>query len=97
MGTPSGFDMASYSVIEQNTSVGSVCSTETLVMRTTQCSQPMSSIVLCPSVTDVSAISVHDKAAGKGDNKVVTTLLTCIQYQMGGHSDTLSLLLACLF
>ena len=48
----------SHSVIEQNTSF---CSTETpLVMKTTQCSQQMSSIVMCPSVTDVSAISVLD-------------------------------------
>ena len=78
----------SHSVIEQNTSVGSFCSTEILVMRTTQCSQQMSSIVLCPAVTDVSAISVHDRATGKDVNKLVTTSLPCIQYQMGEHSDT---------
>ena len=87
-GTPTRFDMLSHSVIEQNTSVGSFYSTEILVMRTTQCSQQMSSIVLCPAVTDVSAISVHDRTTGKGVNKLVTTSLPCIQYQMGEHSDT---------
>ena len=87
-GTQSGFDMGSYSVIEQDTSVGSFCSTETLVMRTTQCSQQMSSIVLYPSVSDVSAISVLDRASGNCDNKLVSTSLPCVQYQMGEHSDT---------
>ena len=89
-GIPTGFDMMSHSVIEQNISVGSFCSTEILVMRTTQCSQQMPSIVLCPAVTDVSAISVHDRATGEGVNKLVTTSLPCIQYQMGEHSDTQS-------
>ena len=84
----SGFDMVSHSVIEQNTSIGSFCSTETLVMRTTQCSQQMSSIVLCPSVSDVSAISVLDRVSGNSDNKLVTTSLPCVQYQMGEHSNT---------
>ena len=42
--------------------------------------QQMSSIVVCPSVTDVSAISVHDRATGSGDNKLVTTSLPCIHY-----------------
>ena len=87
-GIPTGFDMMSHSVTEQNTSVGSFCSTEILVMRTTQCSQQMSSIVLCPAVTDVSAISVLDRATRKGVNKLVTTSLPCIQYKMGEHSDT---------
>ena len=87
-GTQSGFNMASHSVIEQNTSAGSFCSTEMLVMRTTQCSQQLPSIVLCPSVLDVSAISVQDRASGNGDNELVTTSLPCVRYQMGEHSDT---------
>ena len=73
MGTPSGVDMMSYSVIEQNTSVGSFCSTETLVMRTTQCSKQMSSIVFI---------------SYRCDNKLATTSLPCIQCQMGEQSDT---------
>ena len=48
----------------------------------------MPSIVLCPSVTDFSAISVHDRASGNSDNKLVTTSLPCIQYKMDEHSDT---------
>ena len=96
-GTPSAFDIASHTVIEQNTSVGSFCSTETLVLRTIQCEQQMSSTVLCPSVTDVLAMSVHDKATGKGDNKLVTMSLSSIQYQIGEYSDTQEWLLACLF
>ena len=80
--------MVSHSVIEQNISVGSFCSTETLVRRSTHCSQQMSSTVLCPSVTDVSAVSVHDRVSGNSDNKLATMSLPCIQYQMGEHSDT---------
>ena len=82
MGTQSGFDMVNHSVIERNTSVGSFCSTETLVMTTTQSSQQMSSIVLCRSVSDVSAISVLDRASLNSDNKMVTTSSPCVQYQM---------------
>ena len=66
-GTLSAFDM-SYSVTEQNTSVGGFWSTEPLVMRTTQCSQQMSSIVLCSSVSDVSTISVLDRASRNNNN-----------------------------
>ena len=80
--------MVSRSVTEQNTSVGNFCSTETPVMRTTQCSQHMSSIVLCPSFSDVLAICVLERAIGNSDNKLVTMSLPCVQYQMGEHSDT---------
>ena len=48
----------------------------------------MSIIVLCPSVTDVLSISVHDRTSENNNNKLVHTSLQCVQYQMGEHSDT---------